>query len=562
MKTKHILLMIFSLFMVVNVDAQILKKIRKKAEQAAERTILKKTDQVVSKKTEKTIDDATTTNKSKKRSRKNSEEQIESESTNSALELNTKYKTDFYKEDVVLKIHENGNSNQTQYFDAEEVAVRLESNKTPKPGYTDSEGFIYAYNDKAHAYNKSSLIASGGQGMMMPNMMLEMLKLPPEPFMANTQKQMDKNITPNPFNGFVEFAFIYKPEHFRYEDFKESKQSLRGKSYTKFEFLNEPGYDGSYVIFDDNDRLIEIYTNKSDTEQSMNAFDMDMMPPGESLIIYEYTPVEVNLPPAREVKPRGQDMMGLVMGSFKKDKNTEDIDEDDYDTSNSKGQVKSARNALKNNKVTAKMLPDSYDFDWQLETEILMASRKKEAIDMTFLIKENANYQATKMVDNKSKNKGNATMLFDSNLNIMVMFMETQGHNFFQMYPIPELKNTNDKPNFKITDLASKTILNYNCKGLQLEDDKYIIKMYHTIEAPIKLSHFMNFNGVKNMDLPDIDPKILSQFSNGLIMEMEMIDKKKSKNNISITAKSLDKKPTTISKKDYQSMNLLSGFKN
>ena len=89
---------------------------------------------------------------------------------------------------------------------------------------------------------------------------------------------------------------------------------------TKFEYLNEPGYEGSYVIFDDQDRLVEIYINKADTGQQMDAYNMDMTAPGESLLIYEYKPVEVKLPPAREVRAQGQGMMEMVHGSFKKNK--------------------------------------------------------------------------------------------------------------------------------------------------------------------------------------------------------------------------------------------------
>lgn len=57
MKTKFILSTILCLAIGTTSQAQILKKIKKRAEQAAERTILKKTDEVVTKKTEKTIDD-------------------------------------------------------------------------------------------------------------------------------------------------------------------------------------------------------------------------------------------------------------------------------------------------------------------------------------------------------------------------------------------------------------------------------------------------------------------------------------------------------------------------
>ena len=562
MKTKHILLTILCLGMFSSAEAQFLKKLKQKAEEAAERTILRKTDEVVSKKTEKTIDDVTSPNDS---SSKNDSEadgtssETQSTSNNAALKKNTEAKQGFYKEDMVIKLHENGNLNQTQYFDKDEIAVELQQDSGPKPGFLDSEGFIYGYNESEGQYNKSSIISLQSQGMMVPTMLLEAYKLPPEPFMASLQKQHDQDVTPNPFNGIVEFAFIYEPEHFRYEDFKESKQTIKGKSYTKFDFLNEPGYEGSYVLFDNQNRLVEIYTNKSDTGQSMDGFQIDMVPPGESLIAYEYKPVSIKLPPAVDKRMAGQGMMEMVMGSFKKDKNTGDIDEDDYDTSNSKGQVKSIKNSFKNNKVTAEMLPASYDFNWIYKTEMIMESRKKDIIDMNFLLKENVTYQGSEMIDRKNKDMGKVTMVFDTEINAMIMFMEGSGQKMLQLFPIPEAKESNEKIDFVITELPSKIILGYTCDGLQLENDKYILKVYHANGAPISLSNFLSFSGAKNMDLPEIDPRLTKQFSEGMIMEMHMEDKKKSKNNVSIVAKSLTKKATTIKKDQYQVMDLFSG---
>lgn len=559
MNFKLIIIGICCVFITVPAQAQLLKKLKQKAQDAAERTILRKTDEVVTKKTEKTIDDVTSPSGDNNEgvSQKGSENQITS--GNTALEKNADAKKAFYKEDVVIKLHENGKLNQTQYFDVDEVAVKMEGATLPKPGYADSEGFMYGYNESVGEYQKSSLVSLQSQGMMVPTMMLEAYKLPPEPFMHNLQLQQNQGLTPNPFNGIVEFAFVYEPEQFRYEDFKESKQKVSGKTYTRFDFLNEPGYEGSYVMFDDQNRLVEIYTNKQDTGQPMDITQMSMTPPGESLLQYEYKPVSVKLPPAREVKAQGQGMMEMVMGSFNKPKNPDDFD-DEYDTQGSKGQVKSVRNSLKNNKTTINDLPESYDFDWKYETEMVMESRKKDLINMTFLIKKGATYQATQMVDSKSKDMGNMTMLFDSNLNSMIMFMEGQGQKFLQIYPIPEARESNTDLDYKITQLAPKTILGYSCKGLQMEDDKYIIKVYHATGTPITLSNFMNFNGNNKIDLPDIDPKITSQFSNGLIMEMEMIDKKKSKNNMLITAKSLTKESLSITKNDYKSMNLMGGM--
>lgn len=531
MKAKHILIFAFSLCMVSTVNAQLLKKLKEKANKAFG---------IESK------EDAST-------------------SGNPALKINTEAKQEFYKEDVVITLFENNSKTQTQYFDKDEIAVRIEDKKVVKPGYNDSEGFMYAFNKKTEHYEKSSLVALQSQGMMVPTMMLDAYKLPPEPFMANLQKQQDKGMTPNPFNGIVEFAFIYEPDNFRYDDFKESKQKSNGKTYTKFSFLNEPGYEGSYVRFDDQDRLVEIYTNKAETSQSSDGFQMSMMPPGEAHIKYDYKPVDVKLPPAIEKKMAGQGLMEMLMGSNKKAKNPEDIDEDDYDTSDSKGMTKSVKKSLKNNKVSPEMLPESYEFDYVYKTSFVQNSKKSDAMNMNFLINtKKANYNGAEYIFYGKKSEGNSTMIFDLDLNVMVMFMQFGKQKMLQIHSIPEVKNKNTEVDFTIKELPSKTILSYTCTGLQLENEKYIITAYHAKNAPISLSNFFGFSGSKgskDLNLPDMDPRLLKQFENSLVMEMQYEDKKRKKNNFVITATSLEKTPTTIQPKKYKSMNMLSGAK-
>ncbi|MEY8847651.1 hypothetical protein AB9K26_02490 [Psychroserpens sp. XS_ASV72] len=526
MKLKHILLIFMLSAFSTNAEAQLLKKLKKKINQVTK------------------IDKSDTTQGS----------------NNSALEKNTEEKKAFYTSDVVIQLVENGKTNQTQYFDSDAVAVKLEDTKQPKPGFVDSEGFMYVYKDGE--YTKSSLIAVQSQGLMAPTMMIEAYKLPPEPFMAKYQKQTDIGMTANPFNGIVEFAFIYKPDDFRYDDFNEIPQKIKGKTYTKFEFLNEPGYEGSYVLFDDQDRLVEIFTKMSENAEMMTGFGSNG-PKGESSLKYDYKSVEVNLPYAREVKAAGQGLMEGVMENIVKGgkQPKEDIDEEDYDTSEEKGMTKRMRSTLRNHKVTSKDLKDRYEFDWELETEMQLNNKRKEVIQMVFLINKSANYQATKMIMEDTKNEGVSTMLFDMDLKSMVMFMEAQGQKFLQIHPIPDPVETKELMNtYKITDLPSKTIIGYNCKGLQLEDDKYIMKVYHTSEAEIKLSNFLNFgNQNQKMGMPNIDSKVVEQFSNGLLLEMDIIDKKKSKNNVNIIAKSLKNNKTSIEKVEYQTMDFFSG---
>jgi hypothetical protein len=47
MKTKHILLTLLCMTIVNTAEAQLLKKLKKKAENAVERTVLKKKDEIV-----------------------------------------------------------------------------------------------------------------------------------------------------------------------------------------------------------------------------------------------------------------------------------------------------------------------------------------------------------------------------------------------------------------------------------------------------------------------------------------------------------------------------------
>ncbi|UNY99575.1 hypothetical protein MQE36_04325 [Zhouia spongiae] len=554
MRALHtIILVVLSLMCCNTAEAQILKKLRKKAEKAAERTILRKTDEAVSKQTEKTIDEVT--------GKKDQGEPIGMEGENPALNIRTEAKKSFYSEDVVIKMHENDALTQTQYFDAAQVAVRMEQDNQPRSGYMDSEGFIYVFNESEQQYNKSSLVALQSQGMMIPLMMLESYKLPPEPFMANLERQTDQGMTANPFNGMVEFAFVYKPEQFRYEDFKESEQMIRGVAHTRFDFLNEPGYEGSYVLFDDKGRLVEIYTNKSSAGESQDVMETDMLPSGKSLILYEYKPVEVQLPAAKEVKAQGQELMEMVMGSFGKGEKGDTPDRD-YDTGNSKGQVKLMRKTLKDHNVTADMLPSAYDFDWQYKTTLVMDSRPKDPMDINFLLRKNAKYQGSEITDRKNKDMGKVTMVFDSDLKTMALFMDGQGdQKILQLFPVPEVKESKADVDFSITEIPSKTILGYPCKGLKMENNEYVLQVYHAADAPVSLSNFFSFSGNKKMSLPDIDPRITKQFSGGLIMEMQVSDKKKAKNSFMITARALNKVSTSIKKDDYQVMDFFGSSK-
>ena len=72
LNTKHIFLLIFCLGVVSTSEAQLLKKLKKTADKAIERTVLTKTDSLLTKKTEKAID-----SNAKENSKKNKKDKRE-----------------------------------------------------------------------------------------------------------------------------------------------------------------------------------------------------------------------------------------------------------------------------------------------------------------------------------------------------------------------------------------------------------------------------------------------------------------------------------------------------
>tara|TARA_A100000171_G_C2140545_1_gene155526 strand:+ start:14463 stop:14777 length:315 start_codon:yes stop_codon:yes gene_type:complete len=79
MKTKHTFLLLTLLLIGTHANAQFFKKLKKKAENAVEQTVLNKTDREVSKETDKTIDGVIKGDKKKEKEEPTDEEKAAAE---------------------------------------------------------------------------------------------------------------------------------------------------------------------------------------------------------------------------------------------------------------------------------------------------------------------------------------------------------------------------------------------------------------------------------------------------------------------------------------------------
>ncbi|HYQ57044.1 MAG TPA: hypothetical protein VEP89_06815 [Draconibacterium sp.] len=307
MKTISFVLVVMFLTIWNTTEAQFLKKLKEQAQNAAERTLLDKTDEKVSEETEKAIDGLVNNGKPA--------EKPES-FANPSKEIHTDKKRAFYTHDIIVKTFDKEKqAYTTSYFDANEIAMQSNwddpNTGKPKTSYVDSEGYFISYNESKGRFEKSNLLSSGVMAMMAPNIMISGYKLPPGPFWETSEKLDEQGLNLNTFM-FIEFAFIYQPNHFRQEmnaaNYTESKISCRGTpDCTKFN-VEENGYEGSYILFDEQDRLAEI---------NIIVKDDAALGSGEGKLEFFYEPCEVSLPAATEIKQPGQELFlkGLDPGN-------------------------------------------------------------------------------------------------------------------------------------------------------------------------------------------------------------------------------------------------------
>ena len=268
MKTKISLLLIPLLIIGLSVEAQLLEKLKKRAQEKGLQT--------------REVSFDTTGNAKNRMASDESEE----------LVINTA--KDFFTTDVVMKLyHKTSEVIHVQYFDADNIAMRTElADPSKKPLFHDSKGYVYGYNANTIGYEKTKLMSPGMMDFMMAGMIPQYYKLPPEPYLEAFEKLEEKDISINFL--ILELAFIYKPGDFENNpNFIPSRTRWNNSdSCYKFSY-KDPEYPGSYIVFDKDGKLAELYINtiRPDIKEEDH-------PTGK--FVYTYQDVSVKLPDAKE----------------------------------------------------------------------------------------------------------------------------------------------------------------------------------------------------------------------------------------------------------------------
>lgn len=199
-------------------------------------------------------------------------------------------------------------------------------------------------------------------------------------------------------------------------------------------------------------------------------------------------------------------------------------------------------------------LPASYDFDYIYK---LKMTHKKDVINFDYYLKSGAKYfgfNSPEMANGSPD--AQMFMVMDNGLNLTAVFMDMMGKKMVQKSKLrgaDNLGNEDDYSKYKFSQIDSKTILGYTCEGFVTESDEYKITFYMTNEVPVSFNQVW---GVNSKNLPKgFNPELMKKYAeNGLMLEMIFVDKKKSKNSMTMECVGLDKTDFSIDTSKYGSM--------
>ena len=188
-------------------------------------------------------------------------------------------------------------------------------------------------------------------------------------------------------------------------------------------------------------------------------------------------------------------------------------------------------------KVDMSKLPDFYSFDYRYA---LKMTTQEGEIDFDYFLSKTEPYMGAKM------NMGmDMSMIFDEGRKIMFTYVNGMGiateMDFNDAMDEDDVNMYND---YTFKELPNREFLGYDCIGREMENDEYKFTIYI---APDMEAGFGNMFKSEHANIPPAMQKFALEYENGLMMYMEMMDKKnKKKKNTSATMECVAFEPTEM----------------
>lgn len=193
------------------------------------------------------------------------------------------------------------------------------------------------------------------------------------------------------------------------------------------------------------------------------------------------------------------------------------------------------------NKVDISTLPASYNFDYRYAMKM---STQEGEIDMDYYLNKTEPYMGMKMNMGEAENM-NIMMVFDEGnktvlTNMGGMIMATE----MDLSETLDEEDMNMYNNYTFKELPNREFLGYDCIGRKMENEEYKFTIYI---APDMKAGFGNMFKSQHANIPPAMQKFSQEYKNGLMMYMEMVDKKgEKKKNTNATMECVAFEPTDL----------------
>ena len=192
-------------------------------------------------------------------------------------------------------------------------------------------------------------------------------------------------------------------------------------------------------------------------------------------------------------------------------------------------------------KVDMSKLPASYNFDYRYALKV---NTDDGDINFDYFLSKTEPYMGVKM-ELGGEESMDMSMVFDEGNKTLFTYV-----NGMAIATEMDLSNAIDDEDVDIyndytfKELPNRTFLGRSCIGREMENDEYKIITYI---APDMEAGFGNMFKSEHANLPPAMQKFSEEYKNGLMMYMEMVDKKnKNKKNGSVTMECVAFEPTNF----------------
>ena len=179
-----------------------------------------------------------------------------------------------------------------------------------------------------------------------------------------------------------------------------------------------------------------------------------------------------------------------------------------------------------------------------------MKTNAGKSMNIDYLLEPNSAYYGANM----NRTGSNMFMIMDTKNKMMISCFDKGVKKIAMASKIPDYSSKGNTKDSKYTykTLPNKTILGYNCKGIQAVNDTSTMIFYYTNDTKISFGDM--FKSQQDQSLSNALSSFFKSGEKPLMMSLDYKDLKDKSKNMTMQCISLDKKAFTFNKSDYQFM--------